>query len=186
MPYLYGEGIRLRAFERSDIPMFVTWFNDPEVTFGLGMTVPLGQADEEGWFERTLALPGEQHPLVIEARHSDPIAMDIDAWLPVGNCSFHKINWQFRSAEIGIVIGEGGFRNKGLGTSAVKLLLEHGFRNLNLHRIALQVHADNPGAIRCYEKAGFRLEGRLRDKVFKRGQYVDMLYMSVLEHEYGG
>jgi RimJ/RimL family protein N-acetyltransferase len=186
MPYLYGEGIRLRAMERGDIPMFVSWFNDPDVTLGLGMTVPLGQADEEGWFERTLALPAEQHPLVIEVRHSDPMGMGMVEWLPVGNCGFHKINWQFRSAEFGIVIGEKDFRNKGVGTSAVKLLLEHGFHNLNLHRVSLQVHADNPGAIRCYEKAGFRLEGRLREKVFKRGKYVDMLVMSVLVQEYGG
>ena len=47
---IYSGRIRLRAPERSDIPRFVTWLNDPEVRAGLLVSLPLSTADEDGWF----------------------------------------------------------------------------------------------------------------------------------------
>jgi len=55
-----GQKIRLRPIERSDIPTFVRWFNDPEVTQYLKMYLPMSLAQEERWFEAQLgpARPG--------------------------------------------------------------------------------------------------------------------------------
>ena len=39
-------------------------------------------------------------------------------------------------------------------------------------------------AIRCYEKAGFRHEGRLREALFRHGSYHDILVMGILEDEF--
>ena len=64
------------------------------------------------------------------------------------------------------MIGDKHQWNKGLGTEAMELLLKHGFETLNLHRIYLKVFADNNGAIRSYEKAGFVHEARLREVAF--------------------
>ena len=186
MPHIYGNRIRLRAPERSDIPRFVQWLNDPEVTAGLLVRNPMSQADEEGWFERMLGRPAEEHPMVIEVRQADSSSPADVKWVPIGNCSFMKFDWRSRSSEIGIFIGEKTLWNQGYGTEVMQLLLEHGFHTLNLNRIWLRVHADNLRAIRCYEKAGFVHEGRLRDEQFKHGQYVDTLVMSVLEKEYHG
>jgi RimJ/RimL family protein N-acetyltransferase len=47
------------------------------------------------------------------------------------------------------------------------------------------VHADNPRAIRSYEKVGFKHEGRYRQGVYKKGKYIDVLLMSVLREEWG-
>ena len=58
------------------------------------------------------------------------------------------------------------------------------FNTLNLHRIWLQVYANNQRAIRTYEKVGFVHEGRKREAEIKQGQYVDLLLMSILNHEY--
>jgi RimJ/RimL family protein N-acetyltransferase len=55
---------------------------------------------------------------------------------------------------------------------------------LNLHRLFLRVYADNVRAVRSYEKAGFVLEGRLREAVYKFGRYDDVLIMSVLRSEW--
>jgi RimJ/RimL family protein N-acetyltransferase len=55
---------------------------------------------------------------------------------------------------------------------------------MNLHRVSLRVDADNPRAIRCYEKVGFRLDGTLRDNVFREGHYIDQHVMSILQPEY--
>jgi RimJ/RimL family protein N-acetyltransferase len=174
---IYSGRIRLRAPERSDIPRFVAWLNDPEVRAGLLVSLPLSTADEEGWFEAMLKRPLEEHPMTIEARQGDD-------WLPVGNCGFHNIDWRCRSAEVGIFIGEKSLWNRGYGTEVMRLLLKHGFNTLNLNRIALDVYESNPRAIRSYEKAGFVHEGRRRQAMFKDGWYVDILQMSVLHSEW--
>ena len=51
---LRGERATLRAIERSDIPAFVRWVNDPEVTQFLSQRGPFSLAQEEQWFERQL------------------------------------------------------------------------------------------------------------------------------------
>jgi RimJ/RimL family protein N-acetyltransferase len=40
--------------------------------------------------------------------------------------------------------------------------------------------------VRAYEKAGFRIEGRLREAIHRRGRYWDELAMGILEHEWLG
>ncbi|MGQ9516568.1 MAG: GNAT family N-acetyltransferase [Anaerolineae bacterium] len=53
---LYGERVRLRLPERSDIPTFVRWFNDPEVRQYLLRYLPMPQAREEQWLEEHLKI----------------------------------------------------------------------------------------------------------------------------------
>ena len=177
MAIIYGDGIRLRAVERSDIPSFLKWFNDPEVTFGLAAIFPMSEAYEEKWFDKMIERPHETQPLGIEI-------LTNDEWKLIGNCGFFVFDKIAHSAEIGIVIGEKEYWGKGHGNKALKLILKHGFETLNLNRIALQVYALNERAIKAYNKAGFVLEGTMRDAVYRRGQYYDIHVMSVLRREW--
>ena len=177
---ILGEQIRFRAIEEADLSNFVRWLNDPEIRQGLSMRYPLSLAEEQEWFAAMLKRPQAEHPMAIEIQ-PDPKK---DSWVFVGNCGFINTNWENRSAEIGIHIGEKKYWNQGFGTKAMRLLLKHGFDNLNLHRIFLQVFASNLGAIRSYEKAGFILEGKMREAQYLNGRYVDILLMSVLRNEW--
>jgi diamine N-acetyltransferase len=172
-----GKRVRFRAVERNDISNFVEWLNDPEVTQGLSIYLPLSMAQEEKWFEDMLNCPKDEQPLIIEVLQGN-------GWRPVGNCNFHNLDYRNRCAEAGIFIGEKGVWNQGFGTEAMLLLLKHGFETLNLNRIALDVHSTNLRAIRSYEKAGFTLEGCKRQAIYKNGKYVDILIMSVLKSEW--
>jgi RimJ/RimL family protein N-acetyltransferase len=173
----YGKRIRFRAPERSDLPTFVEWLNDPEVTVGLMIAYPMGLEDENQWFDRMSHLPLEQHPYVIEI-------MEGKEWRKIGTCGFNDIDWRNSNAEIGIMIGDKTCWNKGYGTEAMKLLIKVGFEIMNLHRTWLRVYANNTRAIRCYEKAGFVQEGRKREAEYKNGKYFDILLMSVLRPEW--
>jgi RimJ/RimL family protein N-acetyltransferase len=179
---IYGERIRIRAVEKSDLPYFVQWLNDPEVRQGLLIHNPLSQTEEEGWYERMLTRPSEEHVMAIEVKQSkgDPAE---PGWKLIGSLAFDSIDWRTRTAELGIAIGEKSYWNLGYGTEAVRLLVEHGFNMLNLHRIFLHVFETNPRAIRAYEKAGFIEEGRERQAEFRGGRYIDVLRMSILHNE---
>ncbi len=175
---IYAERIRLRRDERTDIPRFVEWLNDPEVTRFLGlMHLPFSTVNEEQWFENMLKNRPEEQPFAIEIK-------DGDGWRLVGNCGFFDIHWAARSAEVGLFIGDKSCWNKGYGTEVMRLLLSVGFGTLNLNRIFLHVDEGNKGGIRAYEKAGFVHEGRLRQGTFQGGEYQDVLLMSVLRSEW--
>jgi RimJ/RimL family protein N-acetyltransferase len=176
---ILGERVRLRAIERSDLPAFVNWLNDPEVSEFLMLYSPLSNEQEERWFKDVLEQPAYNQPMAIEVR-------DGESWITAGNCSFHVQDWRVRSAELGIFIGEKGYWGQGYGSEVMRLLLDHGFHILNLNRIYLRVYENNHRAIRAYEKAGFVHEGRMRQAEYRNGVYEDVLLMSVLRSEWQG
>jgi len=177
MSIIYGERVRLRGAERSDLEKFLEWINDPEVTEGLTLFLPMSSVDEDKWFEAAMQRVQEEKPLVIDRKVGD-------GWQVIGNSSFFEFDWVARFAEVGIMIGEKSIWNQGYGTEVMKLLLRHGFATLNLNRIFLRVYAENKRAIRTYEKAGFVHEGRMRQASYKHGKYSDVLFMSVLRDEW--
>jgi diamine N-acetyltransferase len=174
---IYGKRIRLRGMEKTDVPRSFEWINDPEVNDGLAIYLPMSLRDEEQWFEQMAQRDQAEKPMAIEAR-------DGEGWKLIGNCGVFNIEWTNRSAELGIAIGEKSVWNQGYGTETMQLLLQHGFETLNLNRIYLRVYSTNPRAMRAYEKAGFILEGTLREAVYKHGKYASVHIMSVLRSEW--
>jgi len=184
MPHIYSEHLRLRAAERSDIPLFVKWISDPEVTSNLMLRLPMALAEEEIWYEAMLKRPEAEHVYVIDIK-LPPLEEGGDPqWLPIGDTSFISIMDIDRCAEIGIMIGEKAYWNHGYGTETMRAMVRHGFETLNLHRIWLQVYPTNPRAIRAYEKAGFKHEGVFREGHYQGGNYQDVYLMSILRQEW--
>lgn len=72
------------------------------------------------------------------------------------------------------------FQARGIGRALLGRLLELAFDYLALTRVQLEVWADNARAIRLYESLGFEREGRRRNAVLRRGEYVDVLIMGLL------
>lgn len=81
------------------------------------------------------------------------------------------------SAEIGYWIGE-PYWNKGIATTAVRLMLNYGFNTLQLQRIYTGVFDDNKASQRILEKCGFEFEGIFRKAVIKNDKIID-------EYRYG-
>ena len=184
MPKLYGNNVRLRAAERSDIPNFVRWFGDPEVTENLDMIGVMGIANEEIWFDDMIKRPAIEQVLVIEAKAEPLASTGSEDWLPIGTIGLFNVNNFARNAELGISIGEKTYWNRGFGSEAIRILLNEGFYKYNLHRIELRVNARNYRAIKAYENVGFVHEGAKREATYRDGVYMDMLMMSVLRPEW--
>lgn len=85
---------------------------------------------------------------------------------------------------VGIGIGERDYWGKGYGTDAMKLCVQYAFMELGAQRVSLGLHEYNPRALRSYQKAGFRLEGRTRQEVQREGRRYDVLWMGVLREEW--
>lgn len=94
------------------------------------------------------------------------------------------INLVHSEAWVGIGIGEREFWGKGYGTDMMRLALQYAFTELNVHRVSLGLHEYNPRALRSYEKAGFRLEGRTRKDLRREGKRFDSFWMGILREEW--
>jgi len=102
----------------------------------------------------------------------------------IGAIGLDGVRWSNGDAFVGIGIGERGYWGKGYGTDAMRVILRFAFMELNLHRVSLDVFEYNPRAIRSYEKAGFKHEGRVRQALHRDGRRWDVLFMGILREEW--
>ena len=79
----------------------------------------------------------------------------------IGNCSYYNVNETKGEAELGIMIGNRNYWNKGYGTDAVTTLVNYIFRHTNLNRIYLKTLESNTRAHKCFQKCGFTPHGHL-------------------------
>ena len=175
-PYAEGSLVFLRPLERTDLnERYLSWLNDPEVT----------RYTEVGTFPSTMADLENYYRDVVGAKNNVMLAVvDKKSGQHVGNAKLGPIQWVHRSAIFSILIGEKDLWGKGVGMEATRLMIEYGFNRLNLHRIDLGVFAEHEAAVKCYEKVGFKVEGRMREDLFQGGEYRDRLWMGLLRSEY--
>jgi RimJ/RimL family protein N-acetyltransferase len=102
----------------------------------------------------------------------------------IGDTALGGFDWPAGNAWVGIGLGDREFWGKGYGTDAMRLVLHFAFMELNLNRVTLDVFEYNPRAIRSYENAGFKHEGRGRAWLNREGRRWDMVYMGILRHEW--
>ena len=94
----------------------------------------------------------------------------------MGLLSFWERSVPHQAAELSIWVAR-DYRGNGYGTDAVLLGVRHVFKRFRLHKIYLRVLWYNTAAIRCYERCGFRKEGRLREEMCVEGVWHDLIYM---------
>ncbi len=168
-----GPRIALRPLERSDIPQFVQWMNDQEVTRFLMYQLPIMLPMEEKWFERLCEKPEDNIVLGITLRGK-----------LIGDVGLHRIDWIGRSAILGIAIGDKTKWGKGYGREAMILMLEYAFRCLNFRKISSMVYAPNIKSIRCHELCGFKREGLFKEHIFRDGKYSDEVRFGIFERDW--
>jgi diamine N-acetyltransferase len=167
--------IKLRELERGDLATLNGWRNDREVMELLGNNfLFIAGAVDERWYESYLASRERNVRLAITVGETAHY---------VGNVNLTGIHPINRSGELSILIGDRSFWGRGIGSEATSRMLEHAFRDLNLHRVHLTVLASNERARRLYRGRGFREEGVHREALFKNGTYVDVVSMARLRSD---
>lgn len=166
--------IALSPITMADAPTLFRWINDRRLVLFNSAFQPIHEPTHRAW----LAGLASRTDLVAFAVRSHP------GRRLLGVCQLTGISAVHRRAELQIRMGDDRTRGRGLGLQAVRLLLEFAFRDLNLHRVSLEVFADNRRAITTYERAGFRHEGTLRQAAFLDGRFVDVQVMGILRDEF--
>lgn len=169
-----GKNIYLGPVSKESVPRIVKWMNDLEV---VKYTCQAARMHTE-----------ETAKDYLEKMLHDPKSYYFGIYLNegslIGACDLKDVDSIQRIASLGIIIGEKEHWSKGYGEESIRLLAWYGFKILNLNNIMLQVFESNPRAIRCYEKAGFKMIGKRRKSRYYEGKYLDEIYMDMLAEEF--
>ncbi|HOP12091.1 MAG TPA: GNAT family protein [Oscillospiraceae bacterium] len=173
---IIGERLYLSPVNPDEVDAYLKWMNeDYKLAINFGQyPLTVSSKNDLNWLYEP---PKNMHRYAIVLLENDAL---------IGSISLHNIDHLNRNAYIGIFIGGEENRGKGYGAEAIRLILNYGFKTMNLHSINLTVHADNHAGIKCYKKVGFKEVGRLPEVFFINGKYVDKIYMSILESEFKG
>jgi diamine N-acetyltransferase len=171
---LKEDHVELTPLTADDLPRMFGWINDRELVLFNAPYKPVHEDQHKEWFE-TIKRRSDVALFGIRLRRTNKL---------IGSCQLHSIHPVNRSAEFQIRLGEVDEQGHGYGTEATRMLLDFGFKDLNLNRVYLHVFSNNAPAIRVYEKAGFVREGMLRQAAYLDGKYLDVLVMGILRQEY--
>ena len=174
-PTLDGELVVLRPVTVDDVPALMPVFRDAEV-----MRLTGSHGDPEPDAARLRAWYGTRAD---QDDRLDLAVVEKQTGHVVGEAVLNEWDAGNESCSFRIVFAPGA-HGRGLGTEATRLIVGHGFEQLGLHRISLEVYAFNPRARRVYEKAGFVAEGVLRNALHWEGERVDATVMSILAPEW--
>lgn len=170
-----GSLVRLRHHVPGDLPAVRRWYRDPELARLTRYSLrPMSDEEIDGFFHGRLLSP-ESVAYAIDVRESGRL---------VGLTTFSNLDPDNGSVLFHISIGEHDAWGRGYGTETTELMLWLAFERIGLHRVGLSVFSFNERAIRAYEKAGFRLEGRSRDAILRDGRRWDELTMGVLAEDW--
>jgi RimJ/RimL family protein N-acetyltransferase len=174
-PLIEGRLIELRHHIPSNLPTVLRWYADPEIArLTRYSTRPMATQEVERFFQSRL-LSTESVAYGIHLRPSGRL---------VGLTTFSALDPDNGSVLFHITIGERDAWGHGYGTEATRLMLWLAFEQIGLHRVGLTVFAFNERAIRSYEKAGFRVEGRLREAIARDDTRWDEIQMGILRDEW--
>ena len=171
---IIGEKCYLSPMSLDDAEKFTSWLNDLEISKGMIFSSQIISVEAERQIIKSFS-ESKDYVLAIVDKNNNTL---------LGCCGLHSINHLVQSAKLSIFIGEISNHGKGIGTEATRLLCDFGFNILNLHNIILSVYEYNQNAVRCYEKAGFKVIGRRREAQPIAGKRYDVVLMDILASEF--
>ena len=83
-----------------------------------------------------------------------------------------------KNAELGYWLAE-PLWGKGIMTKAIGEMVDYGFKTWDITRIYARPYGPNTASQKVLEKAGFILEGRFAETVYKNGEYLDELIYAI-------
>lgn len=102
----------------------------------------------------------------------------------IGSVSYYWEHKESKWLEMGIVIYRPEYWSGGYGTEALELWTEYLFEQIPLVRAGITTWSGNVRMMKCAEKLGMQLEGRMRKCRYHDGEYYDSIRMGILREEW--
>lgn len=170
LPFLVGKKLYLRVLTPEDInEKYLSWLNDAEcVKFMRHRVFPSTFKSLEEFINSRQA-PNSMTLAIIDKKTNKHI----------GNIGLTSIDFINRRAELGMLMGDKSFWNKGYMSEAFDLVAEHAFGKMNIHKLYAGTESDNAASVALFKKKGWQVEGTLKKETYRDGRYIDVVRFAI-------
>lgn len=176
MPALTTERLTCSPLRAQDWPFFLMLQQDPDVMRFVAQDRPVTAIREAFDSRLPLWTPGSDHWLCLVVRETS-------TQTPLGVTGY--IHREVDCAEVGFLFAPAA-QGKGYGYESLRALCEFAFTQGNIRRLTATVTAGNSASKRLLEKAGFQLEGELRESYFLAGRWQNDWLFGLLKQDFFG
>lgn len=152
--------LELKKIKKDDLRQIIKWRNDPDIIKFNTQFFLLNMEYQKKWFEEITENDSKSKMFVFKF---DNKIVGIG-----GLIHYDCLN---KSADIAIILGEKKIRGKGLGSRALEMLVEYGFKHMKLHRIGADIFEYNKISLKLFEKLEFKKEIEMRDYLWRDGKW---------------
>jgi RimJ/RimL family protein N-acetyltransferase len=168
---LQGDRLQLKTLTPAMVTQkYVNWMNDPDVT----------KYTESRFRKHTMESVTDYVKAV--SGSSEDYFYGIYTGEHIGNIKLH-VDAHHNLGDIGIIIGDKQQWGKGYATEAIKILTQHGFDKIGLHKISAGIYANNTGSVKAFKAAGYTQDGMHERTYLSGGDYVDEIIVSKWSEE---
>ena len=171
-----GRRVLLRAIEVGDLALCQSIFNDPDVRkMVVGWDFPVSMEAQRRWFDSLIGKKNEVR-FVIETLEGKPI----------GLTGLWDIDWHNRHALTAtkLILSE-ETKGKGYGRDAIMTMSAYAFYEVGLTRLWSSIIDYNEASFKAYVgKSGWKVEGKLRNHIFRNGTFHDLYYVACLKNDF--
>lgn len=169
-----SDRVYLRALELEDYKTTIRWRTDDRIWNMLGGTKYfVSEAYEKKWVEETIFKSNDVKLAICLKENNRHI----------GNVYMTNVDLSNQSCHSHILIGETDCWGKGYAKEALQLAVNYMFNERNIHRIQAMILQSNTQSLKMHEKCGYKIDGLLRDSVFKGGRWQNQYVMSILSSD---
>lgn len=160
---LKGEHIYLRALEPEDLEFIHTIENDESVWEISNTITPYSKFLIKQYLKQS-------HKDIFEVKQLRLVISSYDD-VALGMIDLFDFDFKNSRAGVGILVKEPANRAKGIGSEALKLLINYSFTHLGLHQLYCNVSEENDISIKLFTKQGFKKIGLKKDWILVNGSY---------------
>lgn len=170
-----GKKVRLRAIEEKDLEFCQVLHNDPYTRqMVVGWDFPVSMEKQEKWFQ-SIAQSRNDLRLVVEDKEGHTL----------GLTGLWEIDWHNRNALTAVKLKVDTISRKGYGRDAIMAMNAYAFFEVGLYRLWGMILDYNIPSFKAYvEKSGWKVEGILRQHVYRNGAFHDLYYVACLKEDF--
>ena len=175
---IHTDRLLLRRFRNADLDAFVAYRSDESVARFQSWDQSYSKADAERFLAEDSNVapgqPGQWLQIAIEERGTENLC---------GDCAVRVSTEPPQTAELGVTLAP-QYQNHGIASEASRATLDWLFGEQDMHRVYAQTDDRNKAVHRLLERFGFRLEARLIEADWYKGEWTTLRIYAVLKKEW--
>lgn len=175
-PQLQTQRLTLRQVSLEDSPEVFGLRSDPETMRYIGRPLQITLEDASQYIKELLRMQANNEILFWAIQLMEaPTTM-------IGNICLWRFQKEHYRAEVGYMLNP-SFVGKGYMKEAIDAVIKFAFKGLKLHSLEALINPLNKSSASVLSRAGFELEGHLKENYYYNGKFSDTQIYSLINKD---